>query len=132
MIHSTTVGESFVVRVSPPGEAMSLGSVTRTLLKQNYVEVGTDGGATVTWDDRTVVITSGTGVTVTVSDTTNLDLDPPPPDAKKIVLDTGAGAKIALEGGKITMTAAEGIEIEAKDGDTLIKGSPKVKINPLS
>lgn len=50
-------------------------------------------------------------------------------NAEHIELTVG-GASITMRDGKITMTAKAGIEITAEGGDAVIKGSPKVKLNP--
>jgi type VI secretion system secreted protein VgrG len=57
--------------------------------------------------------------------------------AHKIVLDTGAEATITMEGstitqvaGKLSATGNNGVALEAKAGNMLIKGSPMVDINP--
>ncbi len=132
MIDSTMVGNTHVVAVSPPGEGLmdSLFSATRSLMQENKIQLGTTGGATVTLDNRTVVLSTGTGATITVADTANLDEGPPAPNTKKIVLDTGVGATITMEGGTIKLSAKDGIVIESAAGDTVIKGKPMVKINP--
>jgi type VI secretion system secreted protein VgrG len=60
---------------------------------------------------------------------------PPPPTAwtmrnNKIELSTPAGASITLDGDKIILKAKGGILIEATSGDVVVKGLPKIKLNP--
>lgn len=49
--------------------------------------------------------------------------------AERIEL-AGGGASLIMEHGKITLVGPAGIEITATSGDAVIKGAPKVKLNP--
>jgi type VI secretion system secreted protein VgrG len=96
-VDSTTVGDTHVVTITPPGE----------------------GGG-------------GASSSVMLKD-------------KKIVLSTGAGATITMEGARITLAADAilvkaknyaivqgrgGVRVRAASGDVIVRGSPKIKLNP--
>ncbi|MEZ4298389.1 MAG: type VI secretion system tip protein TssI/VgrG, partial [Polyangiaceae bacterium] len=132
LIDSTMVGKTHVVTVSPPGEGLMDGlmSLTRTLLSDNLALMAASGGASVILANKAATLTTSTGATIMVADTAGPDEKSPAADTKKIVLDTGVGASITLQGGKITITAKEGIVIESAAGDTVIKGKPMLKLNP--
>ncbi|MBK8255740.1 MAG: type VI secretion system tip protein VgrG [Polyangiaceae bacterium] len=132
LIDSTMVGKTHLVAISPSGEGFldQAISMTRTMLQDNLIMQGTTGGASAVLFNRSVTLSTGTGATISVVDSANLDEGPPAPNTKKIVLDTGVGASITLEGGTIKISAKDGIVIESAAGDTVIKGKPMVKINP--
>ena len=50
-----------------------------------------------------------------------------PPQGAKITMDA---AKISLEADQIALTAKKGVVVESADGNTTIKGVPKVLLNP--
>jgi uncharacterized protein involved in type VI secretion and phage assembly len=149
MFDATTAGKSITMAVSPPGEDL-LPLCTSYVITPNYQKAETPGGAKLTLDNKTIKLDAG--ATITVSETAApapaapaapapadpTVMGPPapavapaapapaPPPVRKIVLDTGGGAKITMEDGVITLEADE-IFLKTK-GATDIKGNP-VKIN---
>jgi hypothetical protein len=135
-VDHTTVGEMHVVMVSPAAEGFDVAGLTRTVLTENKVEVGTKGGATVTLDDKKITLHAPKSATITMEETKiEIDLNGKAKvtlSDNKIVLCTGASgaqATVTLEGAKISAEADE-IKLHAKKGDLVIQGGPKVKINP--
>ncbi|MEP7124951.1 MAG: type VI secretion system tip protein TssI/VgrG [Byssovorax sp.] len=137
---SIMAGKSISMMVSPPGEE-GLFDVTSYVMLPASHDLKTAGGAELMMEGKTITLDMGAKITMSEK------LTPPLKDAKKtivlesglgptitlddkIVLSTGGGATITMEGGKITIHATEGIVLEADAGDLLIKGAPKVKINP--
>jgi type VI secretion system secreted protein VgrG len=129
MIDSTMVGQKHVVMVSPPGEGIGWDS-TSWSMESNHHDLQTTDGAKISMDSKTIIIDAG--AKIIVAEVTVI----PTPTVRSIVFDTGDGAKITMVGGKITMEADEisingkKAEFKTTDGDLVIKGGPKVKINP--
>ncbi|MFO0604704.1 MAG: type VI secretion system tip protein TssI/VgrG [Polyangiales bacterium] len=113
-------------------EGQDANAGTYTGMVDDHWKTTTTSGASVLLDGKKITLDAGASVVLVEQ------LTPPATSAvRSITLDTGAGAKIVLENGKITIEADEvrllgkkGAVLQADAGDMLIVGKEKVKINP--
>jgi type VI secretion system secreted protein VgrG len=132
-----TVGLAKTLTVGGAYEVTVGGAMNTTVMGLQAEEVGllktvTVGAKIEVTCGKTKMVLDASGK-VTIEGT-EIDLK-----GKKIVLDTGAGATITMDGStmtqvadKISATGKKGVVLEAKDENMLIKGHPIVSINPDS
>ncbi|MCC6558864.1 MAG: hypothetical protein IT372_38525, partial [Polyangiaceae bacterium] len=129
---SSSVGQNLLSQVLGNVQEMVGSSHTRLVGLNHSLTVGASSTKQVGLIDSTVV-----GQVKVVSISPPGEAGPPAPDATHYIMqdgkfhfDDGKGASITIEQGKITLEAKNGIAITAASGDVVVKGTPKVKLNP--
>ncbi len=111
-VDATTVGDTHVVSVTPPGEGPT--DSTRIETKNDRIELSTPGGARLLLEGDTIIL-EASGIHLRAKD--------------YAAMASGREADVLAKSVVHVKSGGGTVEVEAGGGDLVLKGGPKVKIN---